>query len=124
MIDYLCLKLGWTTAQVLDNPQFDNERKMQFYSIKDEIEKARPIAVIPLGFDKGGVTREVQKRYGDLLVELQNFINLGHVEDKKLDEAKELEKMLGGTKAGIEDFFRKVTNNQIPMKRINSSRAM
>ncbi len=48
MIDYLCLKLGWSSEQVLNNPHFDNQRKLDVYMAMDEISKRWPIYAIPV----------------------------------------------------------------------------
>jgi len=61
MIDYLCLRLGWTTDQVLDNADFDNMRKLRLYVAMDDEERARLLPAIPLGFEKT-ITQQVVTR--------------------------------------------------------------
>lgn len=113
LIDYLCLKLGWTTNQVLDNAHFDNERKFNTYMCLDRFEHNRLVPAIPVGFDKN-INKKVQDRFNSAINELKEIIGLGA---QKPGES-EIEQMFGG-KANIEEFFRQVSNDQLPMKEIH-----
>ena len=48
MIDYLCLKLGWHTDEVLDNAHFDNRRKYRSYQLMDEMANTRMVTTVPI----------------------------------------------------------------------------
>lgn len=117
VIDYLCLKLGWSTDQVMDNPHFDTERKFEFYQAMDNVERSRFIFAVPLGFDKK-TTQSARGKYNQAVNKLNKFMKGSGAEQKQQNELLD---MLGG-KDGFEKFMRDMKAGKVEMKQLPISK--
>ncbi len=110
-VDYLCLKLGWTTQQVLANAHHDNLRKLSFYHRLDRYNHIHPLGVIPLGFDKDG-TKSYFDEFKAVAKDLENFSNMVEGEGLKSNEPDELDEYLQ-SEAGFMDLLKSVKNGNL-----------
>lgn len=70
----MCLKLSWTTDEVLRNAHFDNKRKFDLYTALDQSERLRPIMALPI-IDNDTFQR-VQDRYQGSLEQVMKLMGL------------------------------------------------
>lgn len=120
MIDYLCLKLGWSTDEVMDNAHFDNQRKFHFYSAIDEVERTRLLPAIPLGFNTK-VTRKLSARHQKAVSYLNKFLRGSGAEIK--DEENPTLIALGGEE-GARKFLRDVMGGKVEMVPLFSDKTL
>lgn len=113
MIDYLSLKLGWTTDQILDNAHFDNQRKVALYEALDEYERTRIVPAVAVGFDKKA-TKEIMNRHRRGLHKLNQILRGDYLEK---DEESEIFQMFG-SKENIERFLRDLRDNKVKGRQI------
>ena len=119
MIDFLCLKLGWKTDDVLDNAHFDNERKFYFYNLLDNVERTRILPALPVGFDKK-VSRKVSQRHKGAISELNKYLR-GTGIKTQTSEGSESENPtfdMFGSKERAQKFFDDLHKGKLPMKRL------
>lgn len=103
---------------MLDNAHFDNERKVEFYRLMDRVNETRPIAAIPLGFDKGGpVTKKILGDHKKALDDL----NEGQKSNIPISKKDELVAMFED-KGGPEMFFKDFDDGKITGKPGNPGR--
>ena len=112
MVDYLCLKLGKFTEEILDLPYFDCKRKFNTYRALDVFQQVQPIVAYPILSEEGGAS--AMERATAAQQELYKLIGMGvdmTVVNELEEQAKEkeiLEQLIGEELFDIEDFIKDI----------------